>query len=373
MAAAIGRGFVEVIGLFGTILGIVQFGLDNFPQEETASSVIRIAVGLDNPSPGGLSNAGGDLPDIRLFNEFGEFLGINSDGSEIQDGNTKEIKVTHNDDNGQQATYTLFSANDNAICIAYATITWPDGQNWGWTGDWGQRCNGAWFFSNLTFKGASDEPKCMWIDANGDQPHTGFQLHWPDFAPTIPPEQRLPEDARGTDMTENDLCFSGPPFQLKTEPDPRSIVFNQKRRRGRRDITTLGYSTAEPRSFSYSTLNNQNNGIVTNKSANQTSTGSTSGKKQNKQPWYTQQLVIDYGTKTSVRTLCESETSRGPDFANYAERLFCRMSDKTIWPFCTRRKTTMCFSPELQRLLTSDKTPREEIKRYAHVATWNTQ
>lgn len=119
MAAA--RAFVEVIGVVSGLLGIVQFGMDNFAGGgDSVNSVIKIAVGLDG---GGLTNAGGDLPDVRLFNEFGEFLGMSADPGFIVDGTTGEIKVRHNGDLGQQATYTLFSANDNAICIGMATIT----------------------------------------------------------------------------------------------------------------------------------------------------------------------------------------------------------------------------------------------------------
>lgn len=89
-------------------------------------------MGLDG---GGLSGAAGDLPDVRQFNEFGVFLGIAVDTGVVESGEVGVIKVTHNKALKQQAPYTLFSANDNAICIAMASITWPDGGQWGWIGD----------------------------------------------------------------------------------------------------------------------------------------------------------------------------------------------------------------------------------------------
>jgi hypothetical protein len=353
MAAAL--AFVEVIGIVSGLLGIVQFGMDNFGGDDgTVNSVIKIAVGLDG---GGLTNAGGDLPDVRLFNEFGEFLGMSADPGSIDDGSTGEIKVRHKDDLGQQATYTLFSANDNAICIGMATITWPDGSNWGWTAQWADPCKASWFFSNLRFKGAADDPICMWIDANGDQPHTGFQIHWPSWAPEAPPDLRAPEDKKGTSLTEEQLCFSGPPFQLKTERDPRGIVVappkqHFAKRRGR----TRGAS-------GQMTARNNETAINRNQAP----------PKKPYRPWYRDQLVVDYNPARSVKRLCNSDTSAGPDFANYAQGLFCSMEDKVIYPFCDGVGTiTQCFDTGAQEVvLRGSILPRASgKKKYAKVVTW---
>lgn len=363
MAATL--GFVEVIGLVSGLLGIVQFGMDNFGgEDDSVNSIIKIAVGLDG---GGLTNAGGDLPDVRLFNEFGEFLGMSADPGFIDDGTAGEIKVRHNDGLGQQATYTLFSANDNAICIGMATITWPDGSNWGWTAQWADPCKASWFFSNLRFKGATNDPICMWIDANGDQPHTGFQIHWPSWAPETPPEQRAPEDKKGTSLTEEQLCFSGPPFQLKTEPDPRGIIvappkqhFTKRRGRTRRGSN-------------WPQLNNNNDNLNKTICQNNETTinqNQTPPKKRYR-PWYRDQLVVDYNPARSVKRLCNSNTSAGPDFANYAEGLFCSMENKVIYPFCDGvRTTTQCFDTELREVVLSSVLPRASGKKYANVVTW---
>lgn len=137
MAGAI----VSVIGVISGLLGIYQFGADNFGSSDDGGSVLRFQVGLD--SPNGLSNSGGDLPDVRLFNEVGEFLGITADPGTIEDGTTgSDIRVTQSSE--QQATYGLITANDNAICIAYLSIVWPDEQKFGWTGDWGKECGAPW-------------------------------------------------------------------------------------------------------------------------------------------------------------------------------------------------------------------------------------
>lgn len=102
--------------------------------------MVRIQVGLNRA--GGLSSADGDLPDVRLFNEAGEFLGGKYDPGSIDDGTAKDIKIKQSAE--QQAAYGLFTSNDNAICIAILSIVRPDEQRFGWTGDWAKACNGPW-------------------------------------------------------------------------------------------------------------------------------------------------------------------------------------------------------------------------------------
>jgi hypothetical protein len=58
MAAAI-----EVIGVISGILGIVQFGIDDFSAEPQPGSDLEVAIALDGTTEG-TTNAGGDLPDV---------------------------------------------------------------------------------------------------------------------------------------------------------------------------------------------------------------------------------------------------------------------------------------------------------------------
>lgn len=135
------QAFTGVIGVISGILGIAQFGMDKFAAPDSSGSVVRFQVALD--SDGGLSNAGGDIPDIRLFNEVGEFLGGRYDPGFVEDGTTSsDVRVKQKSEH--QATYALFSANDNAVCLAYISIIWPDEQKYGWLGSWGRQCGATW-------------------------------------------------------------------------------------------------------------------------------------------------------------------------------------------------------------------------------------
>lgn len=131
-----------VIGVIGSIITIFSFLSENFNADGGSSSEtkMRVVAALDGTS--GLSNAGGDYPDVRLFNENGEFLGGRYDPGKVSDGNAYDINIQQS--TGQQPTYALFTGNADAICIAYIAATWPDGQKYGWVGSWGRRCGKPW-------------------------------------------------------------------------------------------------------------------------------------------------------------------------------------------------------------------------------------
>lgn len=63
---------------------------------------------------------------------------------------------------------------------------------------------------------------------------------------------------------------------------------------------------------------------------------------------YARSLVIDsnpipHRAGSGTKHLCESPTSKGPSYANQIERQFCRMTDRTLWPFCDHKWSSNCF------------------------------
>ncbi|KAF2971962.1 hypothetical protein GQX73_g1511 [Xylaria multiplex] len=345
---------VEAIGLISGALGIVQFGLDNFSGSESDGSTVRVTVGLD--FDGGLQNSGGDLPDIRLFNEVGGFLGITADPGKVSTGDYKDITVEHKDNAGSQATYTLFSANNDAICIAAASITWPNGDKYAWVGDWGRQCGGSWYYSHTYVGSTQYQPPCLWIDANNDQPQTGFQVHWPEFVnkgdsmiPSTPEDQAARIDY---------LCNAGPPFKLRTQPDtdPRDITYwtpQASRSSGleERDAIATSYSPSKHAvSAKYRRSYPQTNGTTVHDMIKTS-------------------LVIGNSDSHTATDLCGSETSYGPDFVNVKTGKFCRMSDKTLWPICNGTDVTdNCFNVDSQQLIINGLAARSEP--YKKVIDW---
>ncbi|KAM0268079.1 hypothetical protein ACHAQH_010054 [Verticillium albo-atrum] len=125
----------------------------------------------------------------------------------------------------QQTHYTIINGGSDAVCLAWITIEWPDGNQFGWTGDTADLCGEDWYFSGLSgagFIGMMDyEPKCMWTSSSNLQgegkPNTGFQIHWPSYKPQARP------GTLGTQ--ESDYEMPTVVRQRKRVCDPRGAAF----------------------------------------------------------------------------------------------------------------------------------------------------
>jgi hypothetical protein len=118
MAAA-----VDVIGVISGVLGIFSFLQDLFPEPSAPSSCqFQFRIGLDGTDNNGspLTEAGGNIPDVRCWNENTNFLGITTnDGSNCEQGSetcSTSVETTN------ACSYTLFTANTDAICIGWASV-----------------------------------------------------------------------------------------------------------------------------------------------------------------------------------------------------------------------------------------------------------
>ncbi|RWA07791.1 hypothetical protein EKO27_g7314 [Xylaria grammica] len=345
----------DPISVVSGILGIIQFGIDNFPQEKPSASTVRITVGLD--IQGGLSNSGGDLPAVTLFNEGGGYLGRKTHPGKISSGDFHDITIEHFHGGGQQATYALFAAHNDAICIAYTSITWPSGDQYGWTGDWAPTCGGNWYYSNVYLSGSNKKLDCMWIDGNGDQPQTGFQVHWPEFVNTT--ENPLPNGEDGQKAKVDYLCNSGPPFKMYENPNPNSIVFwPQPDHQSSRDApATESLATEKPLSARFRSMqhgapasHNQPGGLTL----------------------MNRHLVISDLDQHSAAGLCESATSFGPDFLNTRTGTFCRMANKSIWPVCDGAQIVdNCFDSGRMQLVINGISARNQP--YQSIIDWRSE
>ncbi|KAI1464084.1 uncharacterized protein F4812DRAFT_444512 [Daldinia caldariorum] len=348
--------FIEAIGVLSGVLGILQFGIDHFPKDDGPKSTIRITVGLDTPN--GLHNAGGDLPDVRLWNEAGKFIGMHADPGHVADGGFGDIEISHEDDTNQQPAYALFSANNDAICIAHATVTFPGNERYTWVGDWGRQCGGSWYYSNIYVDSSNRKVDCLWIDGDNDQPQSGFQVHWPEFVRKDGEE--LPAEGDGMADKVDYLCNSGPPFKMykyDDVKDPSSItywVLDNKRSedegRDRKTATAYGPSK-NPTSAKFSRQLARN------------STVPAMPKGQ------ANRLVVSNNEQHTAEELCGSATSYGPDFLDLKNEKFCRMSDKTLWPICSSsQEAEGCFNAELKQLKVNDVYARDTP--YDNIVDW---
>ncbi|KAL4963715.1 uncharacterized protein BDV14DRAFT_201684 [Aspergillus stella-maris] len=320
---------VDAIGVISGVLTMVSFAQSNFADTTEPGSTIKVAVALDGE--GGTDNAGGDLPDVRVFNDFGEFKNMVADPGTVGDGTVGTIEVDHE----QQGVYSLFSANNDAICIAWVTTTWSDaagGNKFAVSGDYGEACGGTWYESNMwTNTDNSYQPKCFWVDGDGDQPNTGFQVRWPRYGADM-------FDEGNTDPQSicNDIDFG-----LRTESDPSVVNF---------------WVDAKKRD-----LNSRRTRARVNRK---------------RAAWTATELVVSDSQHHSATKLCQSETSMGPDFVHHGENLFCDMENKIPYPICGggANSTATCFDMESHNLVEGG--PGGFVKRanpYTKVRNWTSK
>lgn len=129
-----------VISLIGTGVTILSFLLDNVPSSSGGEAKVSYTIANDGAN-GDLTGAGGDLPDLRMWDETAEFLGITTqDNTNCGEGYTT---CTTSVSTNEAPTYTLFTGNDDAICIAWTGISFPGGnQKFGFhPGQWAHGCS----------------------------------------------------------------------------------------------------------------------------------------------------------------------------------------------------------------------------------------
>ena len=133
-----------IIGVLDGAISLVTFAADAFAELSKSESVgLRIRVGLDSEK--GLSNAGGKIDEIRIYNENDQLLG-SSAGGEIGSGEYSDFVIDQI--NKQQALRTVIVGGDDAVCVAFMTYNTVDAQ-YGWTGDWGCVCGMRWYYSKV--------------------------------------------------------------------------------------------------------------------------------------------------------------------------------------------------------------------------------
>lgn len=80
-----------------------------------------------------------------------------------------------------------------------------------------------------------------------------------------------------------------------------------------------------------------------------------------------ERLVVSSFAGHNATKLCESETSRGPDFVSLSEGLFCDMDTREVMPLCGDDIDTECFHLDRNQHVKRDGVTD---KNYAKVLEW---
>ncbi|KNG47607.1 hypothetical protein TW65_05646 [Stemphylium lycopersici] len=311
----------NVISIIGTAVTVLTYALGKIPDGPDQAKTSYIIA--NDGANGDLSNAGGDLPDLRHFDETAEFIGATAKSiltcrSYCDEGYT----TCTTDVNTQEAvSYTLFTANNDAICIAWTGVAWAGGQKkYSFhPGNWAYACNvspytsgGAWYYAGQVVPGIDypDQVYCAWLDADGDLETTGISVHWPEF------------DADQSIQQDRDYyCTSNVPVEYHTEPDPSMIL--PAGRRTRRHGSLNGRQ--------------ENN--------------STRMEKFAQDP----RLIKSHFANHAATELCDhSLKAAGQSFVSYAEKKFCYMPTKTLYDFCEDVESGACWSDETNKVITKN-------------------
>ena len=332
MAAAAGL-IMGVIGLAMGGVSMVPLSKSFAPDKTDETTTVRIGVGTSLDSS---ATTGGNVPGVALFDTVGRKIG-ESKGSKdkIGDGSFKDIKVVADGDvGGRQAEYVSISKGGNdALCVAYVTMTWPDNSKYIFSGDVGYSCGGFWYNSQTTFGEANPgyKPKCFWIDgdaSNGIKTQ-GFGLHITDFEAT---KERSAAFAKNQDL----MCKSPPRFKLYNDitsgdslpyfDPPLEFHAGTLLDMDEKKVLVDGSNRDDKHKPSRRRIRNSQM-----QGRNATSLLDTIAGAMEK---FAGHLITSNDTMTSAVELCESKTSLGPDHVSFQEQKFCDMQVKQVWPLC---------------------------------------
>jgi hypothetical protein len=161
--------------------------------------------------------------------------------------------------------------------------------------------------------GCSEQVKCAWLDADGDQRTTGIQIHWPEFN-------------GGSDIMQDDTCYcaNNPSMRFYTEPDPNAILpWAEGRNMFARDPPVAAPSSSSSSSPAGPAVEEVQRRAADNQY-----------KRLRRQMAHDDRLVKSALSEHAATTLCESPKSAGPDFVSLDEKKFLEMKSKTLYDFC---------------------------------------
>jgi len=322
----------NIIGLLLGAVTMIPFLESLMPDQADQTTTVRIGVGLSTNND---ANTKGNTPGIALFDVVGRSVGTQSGSSDtIADGGFSDIKVIAPDDAaGRQAEYISVSKGGNdALCIAYISMAWPDGGKRAWYGDVGMQCGGFWYHSE-TIAGDDDyRPACVWIDGDASNGIVtqGMGIHITDFTATA-------ERADAYAADQDTMCKSKPRFNLYNditsddwlpvfvpplEYESGTLVDTD---RSKLFVTGIAQG-APPQSRRRSIIEARGHSNTTKPV-----------------PFMPHRLITSKHPSHSAIKLCKSKTSKGPDFVSYHEGVFCDMCEKEVWPLCSESLKGGCF------------------------------
>ncbi|RYP23507.1 hypothetical protein DL765_001021 [Monosporascus sp. GIB2] len=354
------------------VLASGQLKLFEFPYTVGTNGLLEqkeedavISMGLGMSAKGDPLNMGGVLPDVRLWNANCEWIGRVQVQklTRVRHGGMHEtlipIKTT------QQPVWTLFSAHDDGVCIAYATMSFPDDSTYMWLGDWSKVCNRQWYYSNIYLFGTGHKPLCHWIDKDGQKQQTALNLHWPSF--TFYSQDDVPKTEGAVQAYKDFVCDAA--FHSRTDHEPTSLWCDEniEMPQEQGDLYRSGDAAKGDPPPGYN--GNGKRETPHERTCERRSVAAAAAAKKRRNTRHDKSLVITADPAHSAEELCAHPSSRGPNLVNTVEGNYCHMSDKTLWPVCAGEEVAdNCFDKDAQVLRTGGLSARDS--QYDEIIDW---
>ena len=388
----------EVIGVVAGVLATIPISQGLFEPPVDQITTVKIVLGEATDLAASLS---GNRPGVALWDDLGQSIGTSFGSDKIlPQSNHVDVQIAANSSvgNAPPSYVSIINGGDDAICVAWVTVTFPDGAQASWSGDTAFQCNADFFESSRQMgttgpdgTGAPFTPHCVWIDRNHSNGlrYQGLAFHMRDF---------FNNANQATAYGENPglMCNSGPRFRMYetlrpedpvlmykppleytdqgTDADPTRIigapgVFTDQDQKALQkvcqdpnlcdDLTAercagvpqfigAGRAAEVPRCSKRKgdkKRRNENSTNATELTASQSSSNMTTD------TWkFEGHLVISARPSHSARTLCERPNSYGPSFASIQEGLFCDMKSRLLYDICDEQKTSCCLDMEQNQL-----------------------
>ncbi|KAK8102550.1 hypothetical protein PG984_015696 [Apiospora sp. TS-2023a] len=360
-------------------LGLMASDISAAGKGKEDSTHVEILIGT------GTEQMGGHWPSVALWNEEGQRIGQGKVGWGDNAGASIDMEIKHEQGakTGNQAAYVLLSNVDNdAICISAVYIT-ETKTTTTWFGDVGKPCGMSWYQSNRRVGESGQMPACVWLDNDGSEGinSQALSFHIPDMIANDDRVAQFGEDidslCKSTprfsfwgDLEADSLIpFFDPPLEYETDAKSGGIGRDKDIERVKDkvqyDKSVAMYSGGNhkrawhgSRGEGYGNLTVPDFMLPRQKKVRR-----ALAKKRGRRGF--DNLIITSDPGHSAKELCESATSYGADTVSMAERLFCDMEAKTLYPLCQEgeEKATMHTNTNSSAVVRGRRAVKEETKK----------
>lgn len=323
-------GAINAIGVISGVLGILQFGIDNFAAPDPEGSTVQVKAGLECPD---CSTFDGNIETVVGYDFYNQEVG-RADGGHVGSGGTLDLTLDQSVP-GVQSDFVSVSAGNDAVCIAWISVRQKDGveaAGGAWNGDIGSSCpgpNGAGQFVYASEQvagtlpdGGEWRPQCMWLDGDltNDFPSASLKFDVNAFG-NINSEKTLSDGA-----TCSKIIYTDNKDPISAQPGAKRSVHKR--------------ATEVPR-----------------------------------KEWMKNMVVSSTNYPGHNATeLCANEYAWGPDFIG-SDGNHCDMETRVVTPVCSFRAVEGCLDLETggalqRRSYVAKRESNTQVKTYKTVQNW---